>query len=157
MTFQKPNSEVVLGTANDFEKLAQLYETIAASVSNKAFFNWNEEKATEEMRFAKTLLIKDQAGKNIDAFVTFRDYEDRIEISAIGTNPKHLKMGLAQKVLEALKANAAQRRLAVWLEVHENNQTAVNLYLKNGFTVLNTRKRYYPDGGDALVMRFDVA
>ncbi|MBC7464761.1 MAG: GNAT family N-acetyltransferase [Bdellovibrio sp.] len=154
MTFLKPNFEVTEGRANDFENLAELYETIASTISNKAFFNWNQKKAEEEIAIAKTFLMKDEMDGSIQAFVTYRDYQDRYEISAIGTNPKHLKMGFAQKVLTALQANAAQRRLAIWLEVHENNQTAINLYLKNGFKVLNTRKRYYPDGGDALVMQF---
>ena len=154
MTFLNPNSEVILSQPEDFQSLAILYQAIADSVSNKAFFNWSEKTALEEMRLAKTLILKDPVQQSIKAFVTYRDYDDRFEISAIGSNPKHLKKGYAQNVLQALQANAAQRRLAIWLEVHENNQTAVNLYLKNGFTVLNSRKRYYPDGGHALVMQF---
>lgn len=136
----------------EFETLAKLYQKIAEVVSNRAFFNWTLQSALDELPKAKSLVIKSE--KNILAFVTFRDYEDRLEIMAIGTDPTYLRNQMAQKVLDGVKTNAAQRKLSVWLEVHENNQTAVNLYLKNGFKVLNSRKRYYPDGGNALVMQF---
>jgi len=39
-----------------------------------------------------------------------------------------------------------------FLEVGNKNEKAVNLYLKYGFVPTHTRKKYYPNGEDAIVM-----
>ncbi|MFZ3229376.1 MAG: GNAT family N-acetyltransferase [Pseudobdellovibrio sp.] len=138
--------------SGDYKNLAQLYNQIAQEILSKAFFNWNEANALDEINSAESLVVK--SADKIISFVTYRNYVDRIEISAIGTSGHHSKSGFAKAVLSQLKENAAQRKLPIWLEVHENNDSAVNLYLKNGFVVINTRKRYYQDGGNALIMVF---
>ena len=38
------------------------------------------------------------------------------------------------------------------LEVSEANTAATALYLGHGFAVIDRRRRYYPDGTDALIM-----
>lgn len=38
-----------------------------------------------------------------------------------------------------------------WLEVHEKNQGAIRLYERVGFHKNAIRKKYYPDGGHALI------
>lgn len=136
-----------VATENDFKAIAEIYDQLSGT-----HFNWNFEKAFDELKQAKTVIIKQQ--EKVAAFLTFRDYSDRFEISAIGTDAAFLRQGLALKLLSWLAANAAQQKLSIWLEVHENNQTALNLYLKFGFKVLNSRKRYYSDGGNALVMQY---
>ena len=40
----------------------------------------------------------------------------------------------------------------VLLEVSINNKSAIALYYKLGFQHINTRKRYYKDGSDAMIM-----
>lgn len=149
-----PQNKIEICQKTDYPKLIQLYDKLSKSVSSPSFFNWDQKKVQDELQHSQTLIIKDDLTAAIQSFLTFRNYQDRLEISAIGTDPAFLKKGLAQMLLKHLQANAAQRKLSVWLEVHENNQTAIKLYLKNGFAVLNTRKRYYPDGGNALVMQF---
>jgi ribosomal-protein-alanine N-acetyltransferase len=41
---------------------------------------------------------------------------------------------------------------AIFLEVRINNAPAQSLYQDCGFYVLGLRRRYYPDGSDALAM-----
>ena len=156
MGLQKTSWFVTECLSEDYESLASLYQSIAKLVVNRAFFNWSYETALSEFKEGQSLIIKDQSINQVVSFVTFRNYPDRVEISAVGTNPKYLNQGLAGQLLVELKKNAAQRGLAIWLEVHENNISATKLYLKNGFKVLNTRKSYYSDGGNALVMKFGV-
>ena len=43
----------------------------------------------------------------------------------------------------------------ILLEVNENNESAINLYKKLGFNVINIRKKYYGND-DALIMRKEV-
>lgn len=40
----------------------------------------------------------------------------------------------------------------ITLEVRESNQKAINFYYKNGFTKIHTRKEYYKNGENALLL-----
>ena len=46
---------------------------------------------------------------------------------------------------------------SMFLEVSLTNIAAQALYGRMGFTQVGRRRRYYPDGADALVMRRDIA
>ena len=41
----------------------------------------------------------------------------------------------------------------ITLEVNENNKSAVQFYLKNGFAIAATRKNYYNDGDGYLMLK----
>jgi ribosomal-protein-alanine N-acetyltransferase len=56
---------------------------------------------------------------------------------------------LLKKVFEEAQTDGVKR---VMLEVRESNLPAINLYRKFGFKDLSTRKKYYQDGENALVM-----
>ena len=131
--------------------LAVLYQEIA-NHTTPAFFNWTEASALIEIRSAKNFVI--QEDNKIQAFVTFRTYADRLEIMALGTRPLLLKKGLGLRIFGVLKNYAKHHSLPIWLEVHEQNRAAIHLYLKSGFTVTRTRKGYYQDGGNALLMTY---
>ena len=65
--------------------------------------------------------------------------------------------GLGQQLLDSLMEyvrGAGCRRLQ--LEVKADNQAALELYRRTGFTTVRTRPRYYPDFTDALVMGLDL-
>lgn len=53
--------------------------------------------------------------------------------------------------LERFKKAGVQ---VVTLEVRVSNSRAQNLYLRHGFRILGTRKKYYGDGEDAYVMEY---
>ena len=44
----------------------------------------------------------------------------------------------------------------IFLEVRESNLNAISFYKKFGFNLLNTRKEYYSDGTNALIMEYDI-
>ena len=44
----------------------------------------------------------------------------------------------------------------ITLEVRKSNTFAQGLYTKLGFEIVGTRKKYYGDGEDALLMMYDV-
>jgi len=52
-------------------------------------------------------------------------------------------------LLRHAKSSGAQR---IHLEVRENNEAAIRLYEKHGFTALGRGERYYSDGTAALFM-----
>ena len=133
-------------------ELAVLYAEVALGASQKSFFNWTFDSALQELNVSKSLIIYHE--HQLGAFLTFREYADRIEIMAVGTRQELLRQGYGTLIIERLKEYAAQRSVPLWLEVHENNQSAVKFYLKNHFFTINQRKSYYLDGGTALVMKF---
>lgn len=143
------NGLVKIENENDFNSLANLYESISQQTS-KAQFNWNKQSATAEFLVSETLGYF-QASALI-SFLTYRTYLDRIEIMACGTIPNCQQKGTATKLLQNLKSIAAQQGLPISLEVHEFNAVAQRLYFKCGFQHLHTRKGYYSDGKDALIM-----
>jgi ribosomal-protein-alanine N-acetyltransferase len=44
----------------------------------------------------------------------------------------------------------------MFLEVAADNKAANALYAGAGFVQVGERRGYYPDGGDALVLRLDI-
>lgn len=145
----KPDLKIEKLEKSDWLVLANLYAQLFEI--HGVFFNWSFESAMAEFKNSESYVLKD--GLQIQSFLTFRAYPDRLEIMAIGTQSSFGKQGLASVLLAELQTLAAQRSIPVWLEVHENNLQAVGFYVKNHFSVLNHRKNYYADGGSALIMR----
>lgn len=82
---------------------------------------------------------------------------DDAEILNIETLPSHRRQGLAQSLLaEAFDWARQNQRQAVWLEVRAGNEAAITLYRKAGFVQVSTRKRYYANFDDALVMKYTL-
>ena len=60
-------------------------------------------------------------------------------------------------MMDELLAEAVRRGAAeVLLEVSSANPRAQNLYRRYGFEHIHTRRRYYRDGSDGLVMRLPL-
>ena len=79
---------------------------------------------------------------------------DDAQIMTIGVAKEYQKQGIASNLLKTMIENAksigAKRML---LEVRVNNNPALKLYEKFGFTKMGLRKRYYmPEGIDAYTM-----
>ncbi|MBP2413377.1 ribosomal-protein-alanine N-acetyltransferase [Arthrobacter stackebrandtii] len=76
------------------------------------------------------------------------------DIQTIGVLPEFEGRGIARAMLEELIAEAARRGAAdIMLEVSSTNPRAQDLYLRYGFEHIHTRRRYYRDGSDGLIMR----
>ena len=79
-------------------------------------------------------------------------FEDA-ELMRIAIFPKHRQKGLGDLLLQAFIDEAKNRGAErMFLEVRASNEPALALYIKNGFMKNRLRKRYYPDGQDALEM-----
>lgn len=80
---------------------------------------------------------------------------DVADVMTIATAPAAQGRGIGRLLLEELVARAASHGAdAVLLEVRADNTRAIDLYERNGFELLSTRRRYYQPGDvDALVMR----
>lgn len=79
------------------------------------------------------------------------------EILTLAVHPAVRRLGLGRRlILAALDAAARLGATAMFLEVSDVNNAARLLYETSGFAPVGRRRRYYPDGSDALVMRRSI-
>ena len=88
------------------------------------------------------------------AFITYSVCGIDAEIQDLLVDSSFRKKGIATKLIKNLFENLLGQKVQnVFLEVRENNVNAINLYIKNGFTQITIRKKYYSNGENALVMK----
>ncbi len=79
------------------------------------------------------------------------------DIQTIGVLPEFEGRGIARAMLVELIGEARRRGARdVMLEVSSTNPRAQELYRRFGFEHIHTRRRYYRDGSDGLVMRLPL-
>ncbi len=132
--------------------LAALASIHAASFKK----NWDQDafaKLLEQTSNAAWLIEEDD---EIAAFIVVMSSGDDLEILTIATHPDHRRKGLAKQLLLGVDGKQALGLDGNWfLEVSEENLSAVQFYENLGFLKRGVRKNYYKlDDGrrvDALV------
>ncbi len=75
------------------------------------------------------------------------------DVMNVAVAPEYRRQGYAKEILRLLTEEAQKRGIKkLFLEVRVKNEPAQKLYESQGFTALSARKKYYPDGEDAMVM-----
>lgn len=88
-----------------------------------------------------------------EGFIIARVAADEAEILTLAVAPEARRQGVARRLLRAASRQAAENGAGrLFLEVAVGNAAARGLYEGAGFTVAGLRRRYYADGGDALVL-----
>lgn len=86
-------------------------------------------------------------------FVLGRVAADEAEILTLAVLPERRRRGLGRALLAGWQAEAVRRGASrLFLEVAADNVAAQALYAACQFTEVGRRRRYYPGGGDALVL-----
>ena len=76
------------------------------------------------------------------------------EVHTIGVDPAAHRRGIGGTLLDALLVEADRHGGSVFLEVRTDNTPAIELYTREGFVVVGTRRNYYqPSGADAFTMQ----
>lgn len=76
------------------------------------------------------------------------------DIQTVAVRADRRGRGVARLLLDALLAVADDAGAThTMLEVRADNADALALYRRLGFVRISERRRYYPDGGDAVIMR----
>ena len=78
-----------------------------------------------------------------------------LEILRLGVHPNWRKQGLAEFLLTHLEIYAKTEKIAaIWLEVHEDNKSAISLYRKLNYKEIGSRNNYFCNPpGDALLLK----
>ncbi len=93
-----------------------------------------------------------------DAYGAVRVVDDTADLDRIAAIPEVRRRGVGRGLLDELTDHAKQRGARrMLLEVAENNVGALALYREFGFIEIHRRRRYYPDGIDAIVMERPLA
>ncbi len=87
-------------------------------------------------------------------FILARRVLDEAEILTLAVQPEHRQQGLGQALVEAAAlAVATAGAKVMFLEVAEDNASAMALYAKAGFERAGSRRDYYAPGLHAWLLR----
>ena len=121
--------------------------------------SWHRKSFLEELAcdnaysyVARTQLVDQRI--EIIAYVFLRILLTEMHILRIAVAREFQDRGVATWLLQRCCALAKQKKVySLLIEVRPTNKTAIALYRKSGFQVLEKRPHYYPENGeDALVM-----
>ena len=145
-------------------EMAKIEDAAAcAALQSQAFFHpWDTE--TFESFFSQkgyVSLVACDAMRSIVGVVVSRQAADETEIITMIVDKNKRHLGLGKALMGALRdylARLGPQKL--FLEVHQDNESAVNLYKNQGFKQVGVRNNYYPQPDQppacALVMRYDL-
>ena len=112
---------------------------------------WSEQAVREELGEGRRALVAEDAS-GVAGYAVSRIAGDVVDLERIAVRPDARRQGTATALLGDLLAHtgAADRML---LEVSSANRAALEFYVRQGFSQIDLRPRYYRDGSDALVLR----
>lgn len=77
-------------------------------------------------------------------------------LEKLAVREEYRRQGVAQAILDSYLRYGRERLAYITLEVREDNDPAIQLYMKNGFVQVGRRKNYYSEvHKDAILMTLD--
>jgi ribosomal-protein-alanine N-acetyltransferase len=114
---------------------------------------WGEDAISLQLALPGVFGFLDGRGGMLIARVAAQD----AEVLTLAVQPCARRQGIARALLRAAIAEARTRGAsALFLEVATANATARALYRQAGLEQVGQRRRYYADGGDAIVLRMKL-
>ena len=87
---------------------------------------------------------------DLKAFILVADRTAAFELTCLASHKETVRQGHMTQLLEYIIQEKGRQK-ELWLEVHEINLAARNLYEKWGFEKAGERPSYYKDGGAAVL------
>ena len=101
-------------------------------------------------------VLAEEDGETVGYACGYTLFEDA-ELPKIAVAEQYRGKGIGSLLLDAFTEKAvAQGAERIFLEVRVSNAPALGLYQSRGFEKTRIRKRYYPDGEDALEMKREL-
>jgi ribosomal-protein-alanine N-acetyltransferase len=96
--------------------------------------------------------LKDDKGE-LAAFILLTVQRNRGNVSTIDVHPDFRRLGLGTRLMNLAEANLREMGLKKYtLQVEVDNEAAIKLYQKLGFSISRTLPGYYEDEKDAYLM-----
>lgn len=111
---------------------------------------WSELAGVPQTR--TYLVSRDESG--VTGYAGINQVGSEVDVQTIAVRRDRQRAGLGAALLDELIKAAREREAgSMLLEVRADNEAAQHLYQAHGFERLSTRRRYYPDGADAFILR----
>ncbi|MCB0363561.1 MAG: GNAT family N-acetyltransferase [Bdellovibrionales bacterium] len=131
----------------DISDLSEIVKTFYSQNDFPVGGGWGADQLADEVSSGHSLAVFYRYF-GLTCFVIWREVPGGIDIRLLGTHPQWRRRGmmkhLMRQVIDHLKGGEE-----LWLEAHEANLSARNLYERLGFSQVGSRPRYYRDGAGA--------
>jgi ribosomal-protein-alanine N-acetyltransferase len=139
------DSEIRAFRNEDLSQVMAIEKASFPDPYNEPFFWWLKLQVGERFIVAEKEKIVGYAISEIR--------RGRGHIISMAVSPDCRRAGIGSALLRESIARLAPKVREIYLEVRSGNEAAIKLYEKFSFRrTSEVRKRYYPDGEDALVM-----
>jgi len=132
-------------------KLADLSQIL--EIERNLFHDpWPEKSFLYELQhndFARTYIVEKE--NEIAGYIIAWYYARELHIGNVAVAQKYQGQGIGTLLVEQLLSSVEDCEVS-FLEVRKNNYIAQRLYKKFGFSHVFTRKSYYSNGEDAILM-----
>ncbi len=119
---------------------------------------WSELAGVPDLRWYRVAEVHVPEGTKIVGYVGLASGHETGDVQTIAVRADAQGSGWGAVLLDALLGEARARGCTeVLLEVRADNTAAIALYTRRGFLTISTRRRYYADGTDALILRCTIA
>ena len=115
---------------------------------------WSVEQFWSELAQPTRSYVVVMDGDRIVGYAGLYVLAPQSDVQTIAVRADSQGKGVGAALLTALLDEAARRGASeILLEVRSDNYAAVSMYMRHGFERISHRRAYYPDGGDADIMR----
>jgi ribosomal-protein-alanine N-acetyltransferase len=136
-----------------FDTIDEVYNIEAKSFKTP----WSKSQFQEEItnQFAKYFCLK--MDDKIVGYIGMWQILDEGHITNVAVLEDYRKCGFGERLINRLIKYAKEKKLIfLTLEVRITNIPAISLYEKCGFKKVGTRKNYYENSIDAILMTLDL-
>lgn len=132
--------------------------------------NWTTLDYQKETKRKDSIILVAKSNDKIVGFLTSRLISSgvkangelnfsEIDILNFGVRIENQKQGIGKSLLNQLLKKAAESDVdSIWLEVREQNKSAIYFYRSNGFAPVQLRNSFYANPTDnAIVMKYQLA
>ncbi|MGD0329344.1 MAG: ribosomal protein S18-alanine N-acetyltransferase [Nitrososphaeria archaeon] len=102
--------------------------------------------------YPEGFIVVDDGGR-ITGYVAYSVSGGKGSIVSIAVLPDYRRRGIGQMLVDYAVEDLRKKVGYLELQVNVSNVAAINFYKKNNFVLVETISQYYPDGGDAYLMR----
>ena len=135
-----------IATSNDFADILSIEKKVFKHPWSKEQLSWelNSQPAAENY----VMITRG----NMIGYLFSHVVDDDVQILNIAIDIPFQHKGYGEQLLSYF-LDQFNTDIIIHLEVRKSNFSAINLYLKFGFSELGIREKYYSDGEDAIVMK----